>query len=112
LFGIGFDPCGALLDGPAYPFGRGCAAGSLEAMAMSMMLSCLHPPRSMRLRYRRRCAELPCRLVVCRCYAVDGVFDGLGQRPEAKGMELDVRSVSKKVGVEPSNTSRAGMELP
>jgi hypothetical protein len=45
LFGIGFDPCGALLEGAEYPFGRGGAAGSLEAIAMSMILSCPHPPR-------------------------------------------------------------------
>jgi hypothetical protein len=58
LFGIGLEPCGALPDGPAYPFGRGCAAGSLEAIAMSMVLSCTHPPLSVLRQCSRDRAEV------------------------------------------------------
>ncbi len=64
MFGIGFDPCGALPEGPPYAFGRGGAAGSLEAMAISMMLSCPHPLQSMRLRSSSGRAAILCGFVV------------------------------------------------
>ena len=38
-----------------------------------------------------------------------GFSRGLGNGWKRRRIELDVRSVSKKVGVEPSNTSRAGV---